>query len=100
MSGPHPPSRGARLLFERLSVAPDQSTAIYRAAIITPEAQFVYEALLHLGGDAELRPLGDAASPEWQDRLRSHARQTARAAERRRAENLPPWPPRLLRWRQ
>lgn len=96
---PSHPTRGARLLLERTSIAADQSSATYRAAVITPDARFDYDALLRADGTVQLRPVGAPAEPAWEERLANHARQTARAAERRRAEQLPPWPPRLLRWR-
>lgn len=99
MSEPRPPSEGARLLLERRAVAPDGAAATYRAAVITPAARFDYDAVLRADGTAELSPLGEPASPDWEERLLNHARQAARAAERRRRDDLPPWPPRLLRWR-
>ena len=99
MSGPLQPGQGARFLFERRSIAPDRSTATYSAAVLMPDQRFEYEAILRLDGTAELTPLGPPAPSEWQDRLLAHARQAARAADRRRTEGLPPWPHRLLRWR-
>ncbi|HTE53605.1 MAG TPA: hypothetical protein VK698_22270 [Kofleriaceae bacterium] len=99
MSEPLPPSRGARLLLERRAIAADQSSATYRAAVITPDERFDYDAVLRSDGTAQLTALGTPASPEWEERLVNHARQAARAADRRRADHLPPWPPRLLRWR-
>jgi hypothetical protein len=99
VSGPPHPSRGARLLLERQSVAPDRSSATYRAAIITADQRFDYDAVLRLDGGAELSPVGGPAPPEWEARLLAHARHAARAAERRLGEELPPWPHRVLRWR-
>jgi hypothetical protein len=99
MSGPLHPSQGARFLFERRSVAPDQSSATYRASVITPGERFEYDVVLRVDGSAELIPAGPPAARAWEERLANHARQTARAAERRRADHLAPWPPRLLRWR-
>jgi hypothetical protein len=99
LSGPTNPSRGARLLLERQSVAPDRSSASYRAAIITAERRFDYDAVLRLDGGAELRPIAEPAPAEWEARLLAHARQAARAAERRVAQELAPWPHRVLRWR-
>jgi len=99
VSDPLRPTQGARFLFERRSIAPDQASATYRAAIITPDQRFEYDAVLRLDGSAELTALGPAAPAEWEERLAAHARTAARAAERRRAEQLPPWPHRLLRWR-
>ena len=99
MTGPLAPGQGARLLLERRSIAPDLSSATYRGSIITPGQRFEYDAVLRLDGSAELTPVGPPAPAEWQDRLAAHARQTARAADRRRADQLPPWPHRVLRWR-
>lgn len=99
MSGPQPPSQGARLLLERGAIAPDGSSATYRASIITPDQRFDYEAVLRMDGSADLTPLGPPAPAEWQSRLTAHARQAAHAAARRRADQLPPWPHRILRWR-
>jgi hypothetical protein len=99
MSEPLPPSQGARLLLERRSIAADQSSATYRASIITPDLRFDYDAVLRLDGSAELTPSGPPAPAAWQDRLAAHARQTARAAARRTADQMPPWPHRVLRWR-
>ena len=87
------------MLFERREVAPDLSTACYRASVITPDQRFDYDALLRLDGSAELTAAGPPAPREWEERLVAHARQAARAAERRLADQLPPWPNRLLRWR-
>ncbi len=43
--------------------------------------------------------VGSAAPAELADKLLAHARQVARAAERKAAEDLPPWPHRVTRWR-
>jgi hypothetical protein len=99
VSRPQHPTQGARLLLERSSLAPDLSSATYRASVITPDERFDYDAILRLDGTAELTALGAPAPPDWEERLLGHARQAARAAERRRAAELPPWPHRLLRWR-
>ncbi len=93
------PSPGARFLFERRSIAADRSSADYRASVITPDERFDYDAVLRLDGSVTMTALGTPAPAEWEERLTAHARQTARAAERRRGEQLPPWPHRLLRWR-
>jgi len=60
---------------------------------------FEYTALLRAGGEVELGAVGAAAPPELEDKLLAHARQVARAAERKAAEDLPPWPHRVTRWR-
>lgn len=99
MSGPLHPSQGARFLFERRSITPEQGSATYRAAIITPDQRFEYDAVLRLDGTADLTPIGPPAPADLLSRLSAHARQAARAADRRRADQLPPWPHRILRWR-
>lgn len=101
MSGdPLHPSEGMRLLLERRAVRPDGAGATYRAAIYTPDQLFEYEAELGIDGSAELDPGPTPPAPaELEDKLRAHARQTARAAARRAADELPPWPHRVLRWR-
>lgn len=60
---------------------------------------FEYAALLRVGGEVELRAVGAAAERQLEDKLLAHARQVARAAERKAAEELPPWPHRVTRWR-
>ena len=99
MSGPLHPSQGARFLFERRSIAPEQGTATYRAAIITPDQRYELDVVLHLDGTAELTPVGALPPENLMSRITAHARQAARAAERRRADQLSPWPHRILRWR-
>jgi hypothetical protein len=100
LSDPLHPSEGARFLFERQSVADDQSSARYRAAVITPDQRFDYDAVLHMDGRAELTSVAMPAPPAWETKLLTHAKVAARAARQRVAEQLPPWPPRLLRWRR
>jgi hypothetical protein len=60
---------------------------------------FEYAALLRAGGEVELTAAGDPAEPELEGKLLAHARQVARAAERKAADDLPPWPHRVTRWR-
>lgn len=55
--------------------------------------------MLRAGGEVEMQVAGAAAPPELEEKLLAHARQAARAAERKAAEELPPWPHRVLRWR-
>jgi hypothetical protein len=94
------PQEGARFLLERVAIEPGGEGARYRAAVYTPDAVYGYQAVLRLGGEAELSRAGaDPAPPELEARLLAHARTAARAAEHKRAEGLPPWPHRILRWR-
>ena len=100
------PSEGARFLLERRAVEQGGDAARYRAAIYTPDARFEYEATLRAGGEVELAPAaaeqGGAPAPapaELESKLLAHARTCARAAQRKQADGLPPWPHRILRWR-
>jgi hypothetical protein len=92
------PSEGVRLLLERREVAADGASAVYRGAIFTPDSQYEVEVAVDAGGGAAIAG-GHAAPPELADKLLAHARQTARAASRRKGEGLPPWPHRVMRWR-
>jgi hypothetical protein len=93
------PSAGARFLFERESAAADGQRAGYRAVIFTPEERFEYSADMLLDGSVELRARGPAAGEELEGKLAIMARLMARDAARKRADDLPPWPHRVLRWR-
>lgn len=93
------PTEGARLLLERLEVEAGGERASYRAAVYTPSEAFEYRAVLEAGGGAELEPRGDAAPPGHEKKLSNLARSLARAARRKAADGLDPWPPRVLRWR-
>jgi hypothetical protein len=93
------PSEGMRLLLERLAIAEDGSQAEYRALIYTPTECFQYGATLSMEGEARLEARGDSADAEMEKGLSNIARSTARAARRKVDEGLPPWPPRVLRWR-
>lgn len=87
------PAVGARLLLERVASAGDRAT--YAAWLLTAGGEHAYTAELTDAGDAVLTP----ATGEGADDLLVLARLTARAAARRAADGLPPWPPRILRWR-
>ena len=91
------PSDGARYLLERDGAA-DGASARYRAAIYTPDAEFAATALLDDTGGADLGPTG--APDELHARLLHLCRLVARDAARLRADGLPPWPQRILRWRR
>ena len=99
------PSDGARYLLERDDTTDDRadgrasgSTARYRAAIYTPDAEFTASAVLGDDGSVELGPTG--APDELHARLVALARLVARDAARLRGDGLPPWPQRILRWRR
>ena len=89
------PTEGARLLLER--EREDGERAEYRAAIFTPEATFDGRARLAEDGSAEVDVAG--APAELVEALQMIAKLTARAAAKRRADGLPAWPARVLRWR-
>jgi hypothetical protein len=88
-----------RFLLERQAIEEEGAAARYRAAVFTPDQAFEYAALLRKGGEVEMTPAGPRAPAEIEDKLLAHARQLARAAARKSAEDLPPWPHRVLRWR-
>ena len=88
-----------RFLLERQAIEQEGAAARYRAAVYTPGEAFEYTALLRAGGEVEMTPVAASAPAELEDKLLAHARQTARAAARKAAEDLPPWPHRVLRWR-
>lgn len=83
------PTDGARYLLE-LAAATD-TTARYRAWILTPSASFTYTADLTAAAEPALTPTGAPAPTDLLDRLTMFARLLARSA--------PPWPHRHLRWR-
>lgn len=96
------PSAGARFLLERASKTGDQSAvddtrATYHAAIYTPDAEFTATATLADDGTFSMTPSG--APAELHEMLEMHARLLARGAAKRREDNLPVWPLRLMRWR-
>lgn len=93
------PSEGIRLLLERETVAEDKTSASYRAAIYTTTEVFRYAATLGLDGSASLEAEGTAAAEADAKQLSNIAKSTARSAKRKLDEDLPPWPPRILRWR-
>lgn len=93
------PTEGARFLYERESVSADQRQAAYRAAIYTPEKRFEYSAAMDLDGSVEVSVRGESAGEELEVKLQAIGRILARAAAKRLAGDMPPWPHRVLRWR-
>lgn len=91
------PTEGIRLLLTLEDSDGDRAT--YAAAVYTPDACFEYRATLEATGTAVLEPLGDPASPDDEKKLENLVKSTARAAARKAADGLDPWPPRILRWR-
>ncbi|GAB4524894.1 MAG: hypothetical protein Tsb0020_42960 [Haliangiales bacterium] len=93
------PSEGARFLFERASLAPDQSQAVYQAAIFTPDERFAYRVEMAIDGSFEAALCGPEAPAELAQKLATIAKLIARAAAGKQRDKLPPWPQRVLRWR-
>jgi hypothetical protein len=89
------PTEGARFLLEL--VRDDGARATYRAAIYTKTATYAGTATLADDGTVEVALEG--APAELADGLAMFAKLTARAAAKKRADGLPPWPARVLRWR-
>lgn len=93
------PTEGIRVLLDREEIAGDKQSARYRAAVYTVDQCFRYQGTLHMDGSATLEPVELSAAPEEEETLDKIARSTARAARRKLDEALPPWPPRIMRWR-
>jgi hypothetical protein len=91
------PTDGARYLLE-LEGELDDGRARYRVAIYTPDAAFTAAATLGDDGSAAVEPTG--APDELHARLATIARLVARDAAKLRADGMPPWPQRILRWRR
>lgn len=92
------PTDGARYLLERDSVSDGGSLACYRVAIYTRDAAFTAVATLGVDGRVESSPTG--APDELHGRLVAIARLVARDAAKRKADGMPAWPQRILRWRR
>ncbi len=96
------PTDGARYLLERDDPSDGWGgagpSARYRAAIYTRDAEFTTTATLGDDGSVELAPSG--APDELHARLAAIARLVARDAARLRADGMPAWPQRILRWRR
>lgn len=90
------PSDGARYLLER--VATSETGARYRATIFTPGEAFAADAALAEDGSVELGATG--APAELHARLATITRVIARDAAKLRADGMPPWPQRVLKWRK
>jgi hypothetical protein len=88
------PTEGARFLLER--ERDEGASAVYKAAIYTPDATYEGTAVLRDDGSisVELTAPADLA-----DMLAMLAKLTARAAAKKREDGLPPWPARVMRWR-
>ena len=89
------PTAGARFLLELEREG--GATAVYRATVFVPDADYTSSATLHEDGTVELAPTG--APGDLDETLAMFAKLLARGAPKRRADGLPAWPQRLLRWR-
>jgi hypothetical protein len=89
------PTEGARFLLDR--EAETGATATYRAVIFTPTATF--EGRATLADDGTVAVAIEGAAAEHVEYLEMLAKLTARAAAKKRADGMPPWPARVLRWR-
>ncbi|WP_428267155.1 hypothetical protein [Haliangium sp.] len=93
------PRDGARFLFERDDQSDDLTRASYRASVFTPDQRFDYRVHMSLDGATTSTPTGTPAPEELAAKLATIATLIARAAARKQADELPPWPHRILRWR-
>lgn len=92
------PTAGARFLLVRTAVANDERSASYRASVHTPDLTLELEAELALDEPPRLTASG-ATDDALQNQLMAIAKQVSRAAANRRADGLPAWPRRVLRWK-
>jgi hypothetical protein len=90
------PTAGARFQLERTEFVDGRAT--YRATIFSPGGDFAADAVLADNGDVSLGETG--APPELHMRLLTIAKVVARDATKLRADGMPPWPARVLRWRK
>lgn len=93
------PSEGARFLLERQSQTGDGKGASYQAAIFTPGERFEYRIDMDIEGASHLAAQQAPAPAELERKLGTIASLVARSAAKKRADALPPWPHRVLRWR-
>jgi hypothetical protein len=89
------PVAGARYLLELERV--EGTRAHYRATVFLPEAEHASSAILGEDGASQVSPTG--APGDHDETLAMFAKLLARGVVKRRADGLPPWPQRLLRWR-
>ncbi len=93
------PTDGARYLLERDAELAGGSQARYRASVYTPTEVFASLLVLTDNGDVALAEGATAmAEPHW-SALQMFAKLTARSVPKRREDELPAWPARVLRWR-
>lgn len=92
------PTDGARYLLARDREFDGGARARYRVAIYTRDAVFSGVATLGDDGSVELGPTG--APDELHARLGAIAKLVARDAAKRKADGMPAWPQRILRWRR
>jgi len=96
VTDPLTPTAGARYVLERVSAA--ERSARYRGRVVTSETSFEYEVELRAGEDPVLTAI-TAAPAGLEKTLAMIARLTARGADKRAEDGLPPWPQRITRWR-
>jgi hypothetical protein len=93
------PTAGARFLFERASATDDDTNAVYRASIFTPDARVDFDVDMAIDGGYDVRACGETAAPDLTKKLDTIAKLIARSASSKKRDGLPPWPHRVLRWR-
>lgn len=93
------PTTGARLLLELTATTSDG--ARYAGWVLTSDGERGFIAELSADGAAALTATGEVETTDDEAAadLLMLARLTARSAGKRAADGLPPWPPRVLRWR-
>jgi len=103
MTSPLHPSEGIRMLLQRVSIGEEAANAEYTGQVFTPSEVFGFEVKLALDGSAKLLALPgdspDKVDEEHEKSLLKLSKSIARAAKRKLEDKLPPWPPKILRWR-
>ncbi len=93
------PTEGARLVLELETADGEGGGARYRGWVIVTTAAWPYRIELRAGAEPALTAVGDAAPDDLEAALAMIARLTARAAGKKGADGLTPWPHRVQRWR-
>ena len=88
-------ANSARFLLELANDA--GASATYRAQITTADA--TYEGTATLTDDGSAQVAIEGAGDVLVAKLQMFGKLVARAAGKRREDGMPPWPPRITRWR-
>jgi hypothetical protein len=94
------PTDGARYLLELDAELEAGAAARYRATVFTPKSSMSTHLLLRDDGAVTLADGAIAIADPFMATLSTFAKLTARATPKRREDEMPAWPARILRWRR